>query len=61
MKVDGEAVVTQHEHGTDVRVTLTIEANTGGYGKPEPLMGALDHSYDGLRKSLVGALDKIVP
>lgn len=57
MKIRVEMDVQRDESGgRGVRLVVDLEANAGGYGK-EPLMGAIDHTFDGARKAILQALD----
>lgn len=62
MKVSTEVTVSRCEAGNcDLRISVEIEANTGGYGKADPIVGTLEKTLDGARKAAVASLEASKP
>lgn len=57
MKITADAAVRRCEGGSvEVSVAVAVDSDGRGYGRPDPIVGALDHALDGARKTVVQAL-----
>lgn len=46
--------------GDSAEVVLEMEATSGSYGSTrDPIIGAIDHAFDGARKTLVACFEKM--
>jgi hypothetical protein len=45
--------------GDSAEVEIDMDASSGYSSRAEPIVGAIDHAFDGARKTLVACLEKM--